>query len=87
MHKNTVGAWPDASRRLSTTSCKPPSCNNVSKGIFAEEDLLKAFGSADEKVVAKLILEPGEVQVSDKERKNTFDNIFQDAVSDKWTSA
>ena len=46
-----------------------------------EEDLLKAFGSADEKVVAKLILETGEVQVSDKERKNTFDNIFRDAVN------
>ena len=82
-YKNTVGAWRDGFEKdidnvLQTTQIY----NNVSKGIFAkEEDLLKAFGSADEKVVAKLILETGEVQVSDKERKNTFDNIFRDAVN------
>ena len=78
-----MGAWRDGFEKdidnvLQTTQIY----NNVSKGIFAkEEDLLKAFGSADEKVVAKLILETGEVQVSDKERKNTFDNIFRDAVN------
>jgi ribosome maturation protein SDO1 len=82
-YKNTAGAWRDGFEKdidnvLQTTQIY----NNVSKGVFAkEEDLLKAFGSADEKVVARLILETGEVQVSDKERKNTFDNIFRDAVN------
>ena len=82
-YKNTAGAWRDGFEKdidnvLQTTQIY----NNVSKGVFAkEEDLLKAFGSADEKVVARLILETGEVQVSDKERKNTFDHIFRDAVN------
>ena len=66
-YKNTAGAWRDGFEKdidnvLQTTQIY----NNVSKGVFAkEEDLLKAFGSADEKVVARLILETGEVQVSE----------------------
>ena len=76
-YKNTVVAWRDKFERdidnvLQTTQVY----NNVSKGIFAkEEDLLKAFGTTDEAKICALILEAGELQVSEKERKLRL--IFQ----------
>lgn len=82
-YKNTVVAWRDKFERdidnvLQTTQVY----NNVSKGIFAkEEDLLKAFGTTDEAKICALILETGELQVSEKERKHNFENIFRDAVT------
>lgn len=82
-YKNTVVAWRDKFERdidnvLQTTQVY----NNVSKGIFAkEEDLLKAFGTTDEAKICALILEAGELQVSEKERKQNFENIFRDAVT------
>jgi len=82
-YKNTVVAWRDKHEKdvdnvLQTTRVY----NNVSKGVFAkEDDLLKAFGTTDEAAVCALILETGELQVSDKERKHTFDNILRDAVT------
>jgi ribosome maturation protein SDO1 len=82
-YKNTVVAWRDGFEKdldnvLQTTKVY----NNVSKGVFAkEEDLLKAFGTKDEEKVSLLILTDGELQVSEKERKNVFDTIFRDAVT------
>ena len=82
-YKNTVVAWRDKFEKdidnvLQTTQIYA----NVSKGVLAkEEDLLKAFGTTDETVVSRLILDSGELQVSDKERKSNFDAIFRDAVT------
>jgi len=82
-YKNTVVAWRDGFEKdldnvLQTTKVY----NNVSKGVFAkEEDLLRAFGTKDEETVSRLILDTGELQVSEKERKNVFDVIFRDAVT------
>ena len=82
-YKNTVVAWRDGFEKdldnvLQTTKVY----NNVSKGVFAkEEDLLRAFGTKDEEKVSLLILTDGELQVSEKERKNVFDTIFRDAVT------
>lgn len=82
-YKNTVVAWRDGFEKdldnvLQTTKVY----NNVSKGVFAkEDDLLRAFGTKDEETVSRLILDTGELQVSEKERKNVFDVIFRDAVT------
>jgi len=82
-YKNTVVAWRDGFEKdldnvLQTTKVY----NNVSKGVFAkEEDLLRAFGTKDEETVSRAILDTGELQVSEKERKNVFDVIFRDAVT------
>ena len=47
---------------------------NVSKGEFAKsKDLQKVFGSKDEEVISKLILEKGQLQVSDKERNQQLE--------------
>jgi ribosome maturation protein SDO1 len=47
---------------------------NVSKGQFAKaKDLQKAFGTKDEDEIAKLILNKGQLQVSDKERSQQLE--------------
>ncbi len=82
-YKNTVVAWRDGFERdldnvLQTTRVY----TNVSKGVFAkEEDVFRAFGTKDESAVCEIILNQGELQVSDKERKVTLENIFRDAVT------
>lgn len=60
---------------------------NVSKGQVAKkEDLIKVFGKDDQTEICKLILEKGELQVSDKERHSQIDSLFKDiatTVADK----
>ncbi|XP_041977079.1 ribosome maturation protein SBDS [Aricia agestis] len=60
---------------------------NVSKGQVAKkEDLIKVFGKDDQTEICKLILDKGELQVSDKERHSQIDSLFKDiatTVSDK----
>ncbi|XP_045445900.1 ribosome maturation protein SBDS [Melitaea cinxia] len=60
---------------------------NVSKGQVAKkEDLVKVFGKDDQTEICKLILEKGELQVSDKERHSQIDSLFKDiatTVADK----
>ena len=46
-----------------------------------EEDLTKAFGTKDEGLITKIILNSGELQVSEKERKNEYDVLFRDVVT------
>ena len=82
-YKNTVVAWRDGFEKdidnvLQTTQVY----GNVSKGIMAkEEDLTKAFGTKDEGLITKIILNSGELQVSEKERKNEYDVLFRDVVT------
>eukprot|EP00475_Leptophrys_vorax_P027116 TRINITY_DN3863_c2_g1_i1.p2 TRINITY_DN3863_c2_g1~~TRINITY_DN3863_c2_g1_i1.p2 ORF type:complete len:261 (-),score=96.21 TRINITY_DN3863_c2_g1_i1:1026-1808(-) len=55
---------------------------NVSKGVVAKKKvLLDCFKTDDEDEILKLILEKGEVQVSDKERKADLDRIAKDVVT------
>lgn len=52
---------------------------NVSKGVMAGEGgLSEDFGTRDEEVVAKLILDKGEIQVSEKERAHALESLQRD---------
>jgi ribosome maturation protein SDO1 len=55
---------------------------NVSKGIVAKKKaLIDHFEMDDEDAIIKLILDKGEVQVSDKERKADLDRLAKDIVT------
>jgi ribosome maturation protein SDO1 len=60
---------------------------NVSKGQVAKkEDLIKAFGQDNTVEICKIILEKGELQVSEKERNANLESTFKEIatmVSDK----
>ena len=58
---------------------------NVSKGEFSKaKDLQKVFGTKDEETIAKLILQKGQVQVSDKERTQQIEKTS--AQRAEWVS-
>eukprot|EP01124_Arcella_intermedia_P013453 TRINITY_DN1986_c0_g1_i1.p1 TRINITY_DN1986_c0_g1~~TRINITY_DN1986_c0_g1_i1.p1 ORF type:complete len:254 (-),score=33.20 TRINITY_DN1986_c0_g1_i1:73-834(-) len=55
---------------------------NVSKGQVAKsEDIQSAFRTEDQEKVCKIILESGQIQVSEKERKVDNDKLFKDIAS------
>eukprot|EP01024_Parvocaulis_polyphysoides_P031959 TRINITY_DN28760_c0_g4_i1.p1 TRINITY_DN28760_c0_g4~~TRINITY_DN28760_c0_g4_i1.p1 ORF type:complete len:413 (-),score=63.97 TRINITY_DN28760_c0_g4_i1:301-1464(-) len=55
--------------------------SNVSKALLAnDEDLKLVFGTTDRLKVCQEILNNGEMQVSDKERKQEMDVIFKDVA-------
>ena len=55
---------------------------NVSKGTMAKkEDLMSTFGTSDETQVCREILEKGELQVSEKERHQQFDNLNKEIAT------
>ena len=55
---------------------------NVSKGQTAnKDDLSKAFGTDDVTEICKQILAKGELQVSEKERNNQLETMFQDIAT------
>eukprot|EP01025_Chloroclados_australasicus_P049524 TRINITY_DN5645_c0_g4_i2.p1 TRINITY_DN5645_c0_g4~~TRINITY_DN5645_c0_g4_i2.p1 ORF type:complete len:382 (-),score=35.42 TRINITY_DN5645_c0_g4_i2:469-1614(-) len=55
--------------------------SNVSKALLAnDEDLKQVFGSTDRLKVCREILEKGEMQVSEKERKQEMDVVFKDVA-------
>lgn len=55
---------------------------NVSKGKFAKfADWSKAFGVKDEEEACRVILEQGELQVSEGERKAQVENTFKDIAT------
>lgn len=55
---------------------------NVSKGkLMPAEDLRKCFGTTDTMAVAKIILEKGKLQVSDKEREVASQAFFKDIAT------
>jgi len=55
---------------------------NVSKGVLAKkEDLQKCFEIDDEKKIVMMILEKGEVQVSEKERQLLLESTFKDIAT------
>eukprot|EP01133_Synstelium_polycarpum_P003503 gene3503-4002_t len=55
---------------------------NVSKGVGAKkEELIKAFGTDDEREILLQILDKGELQVSSKERENHSEQTFKDIAT------
>jgi len=55
---------------------------NVSKGQVAKrDDLLAAFGTEDQLEICKMILEKGDLQVSDKERQVTSESSFLEVAN------
>lgn len=55
---------------------------NVSKGVLAKNtDLLKAFETTDQEQVCRIILDKGELQVSDKERQVASESLYRDIVT------
>mmetsp|Transcript_14336 Transcript_14336/g.21158 ORF Transcript_14336/g.21158 Transcript_14336/m.21158 type:complete len:439 (+) Transcript_14336:223-1539(+) len=58
---------------------------NVSKGEFAKsKDLGKIFGTTDEEEIIKLILTKGDLQVSDLERSQQYENMNREIAT--WIS-
>lgn len=56
--------------------------HNVSKGVLAnKKDLLKAFGTDDQEAICKIILEKGDLQVSEGERAVHLENMFKDVAT------
>ena len=55
---------------------------NVGKGQLAKrDDLLEVFGTEDQLEICKLILEKGDLQVSDKERQTTSESSFKEVAN------
>jgi ribosome maturation protein SDO1 len=55
---------------------------NVSKGLLASsKDLVDVFGTADQLLACKEILDRGELQVSEQERAALIENLFRDVAS------
>nr|CEL66432.1 TPA: zinc finger (C2H2 type) domain-containing protein, putative [Neospora caninum Liverpool] len=56
--------------------------HNVSKGEFAKRDaLLAVFNTVDQERICKIILDKGELQVSEKERQAALAAALQDVIS------
>lgn len=54
----------------------------MSKGELANKtDLVEAFGCSDEDDICKIILEKGELQVSEKERKRQIQVLYREIIS------
>jgi len=55
---------------------------NVSKGVKAKPaDMERVFGTTDQEEACKLILQKGELQLSEKEREVHQDQLFRDVVT------
>lgn len=55
---------------------------NVSKGLFApSKDLQTAFGTTDQDDVCRMILDKGQIQVSDMERSATIENTAREVAN------
>uniref|UniRef100_A0A0N5AF37 Ribosome maturation protein SBDS n=1 Tax=Syphacia muris TaxID=451379 RepID=A0A0N5AF37_9BILA len=56
--------------------------SNVSKGQLAKrDDLVSAFGTEDQLEICKIILEKGDLQVSDKERQVQTESSFKEVAN------
>jgi len=55
---------------------------NVSKGLFApSKDLQVAFDTTDQEAVCQIILQKGQIQVSDMERNATYENTAREVAN------
>lgn len=82
-YPNTVMSWRSGAQKDLTEVLQARTVfTNVSKGIAARNDeLTKAFGTTDQDAICNIILEKGELQVGDKERKQMLDTTFRDIAA------
>jgi len=82
-YKNKVMSWRQgAEKDLDEVVQTQQIFTNVSKGQFAKkEDLVKAYGTDNEKEICIAILAKGELQVSDKERTQQLESMFRDIAT------
>lgn len=82
-YPNTVMSWRSGAQKDLTEVLQARTVfTNVSKGVAARNDeLTKAFGTTDQDAICNIILEKGELQVGDKERKQILDTTFRDIAA------
>jgi len=82
-YKNKVVNWRNGTEKdLDEVLQSTTVFSNVSKAVLAKDkDLQEVFGTTDQEKICILILEKGEFQVSDKERKLEYSNLFKDVAS------
>eukprot|EP00743_Colponemidia_sp_Colp-15_P002095 GILK01002272.1.p1 GENE.GILK01002272.1~~GILK01002272.1.p1 ORF type:complete len:355 (+),score=71.65 GILK01002272.1:51-1115(+) len=82
-YKNKVSNWRSGVERDIDEVLQVHSVfTNVSKGILAnKKELMTAFGTEDQQTVLKLILDKGEVQVSEKERQILYEQMYTDVAT------
>jgi ribosome maturation protein SDO1 len=78
-YPNTVLGWREGVQKdLSEVLQVRAVFSNVSKGVTAKKnELQQAFGTADADAVCRMILEKGELQLGDKERKRQLETTFR----------
>ena len=79
-YKNKVLSWREgAERDVDEVLQSRHVFTNVSKGVMAsDEHLLTDFGTKEVAVIAKAILDRGEVQVSERERAHALESMAKD---------
>uniref|UniRef100_A0A915JMS3 Ribosome maturation protein SBDS n=1 Tax=Romanomermis culicivorax TaxID=13658 RepID=A0A915JMS3_ROMCU len=82
-YKNKVVSWRNkVEKNIEEVLQTHTVFNNVSKGQVAKrEDLISCFGTEDQLEVCKVILEKGELQVSEKERAVQLESNFKEIAT------
>ena len=82
-YPNKVSNWRDnIEKDLDEVLQSKEIFSNVQKGVYAKQaDLHKAFGKALDQDIIKIILQEGELQVNELERKSQQDNILKDIAT------
>lgn len=82
-YKNKVINWRNKSERdIDEVLQMHRVYSNVSKGVTAKrEDLVNSFGTENEDEICRLILDAGELQVSDREREVIVTSSFRDVAA------
>jgi len=82
-YKNKVVSWRNGTEKdINEVLQTKKVFTNVSKGELAKkDDIQAAFGSTDDDVVCKQIVEKGELQISEKERDVQLDSLFKEIAT------
>lgn len=82
-YRNKVLSWRNKTEADVNEVLQVPTVfTNVSRGVHASgKELMDAFGTSDHLKVAQLILDTGEVEVSDKERAALLESLFRDIAT------
>jgi len=82
-YPNKVLSWRDGKEAdLSEVLQVQTVFTNVSKGVAAKKDeLAAAFGTRDTAAIIRTILEKGELQLGERERKHQLDSAFKDIAA------
>uniref|UniRef100_A0A915BKV1 Ribosome maturation protein SBDS n=1 Tax=Parascaris univalens TaxID=6257 RepID=A0A915BKV1_PARUN len=82
-YKNKVVSWRNRTEKdIDEVLQTPTVFTNVSKGMTAKrEELNAAFGTEDQMEICKLILDKGDLQVSEKERQVQSESSFKEVAN------